>query len=151
MVATFTLPTTTFAAAVAVGDTQVSVSSTSGVVPGVFLFANRESMKVVGILPNGNVSVMRGRDGTATRPHATNETVYVAQGFQLFDTDPQGTLAASTVPLCNPHINVLNGTVWVTVGDDDGADVGARVWQQVTTTQTTGALGVRSLVTTTPS
>ncbi len=142
MLGAFTLATTNFGSAVSASDTLVSLASTSGVSSGVFLFANRELLQVSGIAPNGLVSVLRGKEGTATRAHSTNETVYIAQGYQLFDTDPQGTLAPGAVPLSNPHINVQNGTVWVTFGDDDGPDAGARVWQQVTTVPTTGALGV---------
>ncbi len=152
MLATFTLATTNFASAVSESDTIVNLASTSGIVPGVFLFANREAMKVVGLTGIGNyASVLRGKAATVTRAHSTNETVWIAQGYQLFETDPQGTLSAGAVPLANPHINVMNGTVWVTQGDDDGADVGARTWQQVTTTQSFGALGIRQNVTTTPS
>lgn len=151
MIATFTLPSTTFAASVAEGDNQVNMTSTTSVFPGIFLFANREAMKVVGILPNGNVSVLRGRHGTATRSHATNETVWVAPGYQLFEIDPQGTLGAGAVPFSNPHINVLTGAVWVTVGDDDGPMSGARVWQQVTTTPTQIDPDGRQTVTFTPS
>ncbi len=151
MIATFTLPSTTFAASVAEGDTQVNLTSTTGVFPGIFLFANREALKVTGFMPNGNAAVLRGQNGTATRAHATNETVWVAPGYQLFDIDPQGTLGPKTVPLCNPHINVQSGAVWVTVGDDDGPMVGARVWQQVTTTTSQSDPDGRQTTTFTPS
>ena len=150
MQATYTLATTTFSATVAASDAQVTLGSTSGIVPGVFLFANRELMKVVGCKGPGNTcTVLRGQAGTSTRPHGTSETVYVAEGYQLYDRDPQGLPAESV--LANPHINVLNGLVWVVQGDDVGPGASARSWQQVTTTQAAGALGVRVTTTTTPS
>jgi hypothetical protein len=148
--AIFTLTTTTFTAPVAASDTQVIVASTSGIVPGVFLFANRELFKVVRATGIGNAFVvLRGQEGTHTRDHGTGETIYLAQGYQLFVTDPQG--LPPTVTFANPHINVVSGTVWVVQGDDLGPGTGARSWQPVTTTQTAGALGVRVTTVTTPS
>lgn len=150
MQSTFTLATTTFAAAVTALDTQVNLASTSGIVPGVFLFANRESMQVQYLTGVGNFAkVLRGRDGTETRAHGTGETIYLAQGYQLFQSDPQGLPPAAT--LVNPHINVTNGIVWVVQGDDEGPGTQARSWQPVTSTQTPGALGVRVTTTTTPT
>lgn len=150
MQATFTLSTTGFAATVAKADTQVIVTDTSGVVPGVFLFANREVFKVIGLTGVGNaVSVLRGREGTETRPHGTGETIYIAQGYQLFQSDPQGLPPVAV--LVNPHINVTNGTIWVVQGDDVGPGTDARSWQPVTTTQAPGALGVRVTTSTTPN
>lgn len=152
MLATFTLQTTSFAASVGPSDTLVNLVSMTGVVPGIMFYANREAFKVTALTGIGNnVTVLRGRNGTATRSHSTNETVYVAPGYQFFEVDPQGTLGPGEVPLANPYINILNGTVWVTVGDDAGPDVGARTWQLVTTTPAVGALGVRQNVVTTPS
>lgn len=150
MQSTFTLATTTFAAPVSAGDTQVTLTSTSGIIPGVLLFANRELMKVQFLTGIGNYAVvLRGREGTETRAHGTGETVYLAQGYQLFSSDPQGLPPANT--LVNPHINVLNGIVWVVQGDDEGPGTQARSWQPVTSTQTPGALGVRVTTTTTPT
>lgn len=151
MQATFTLATTGFAANVAASDTQVVLLSTSGIVPGVFLFANRELFKVVGLTGVGNaVSVLRGQEGTPTSAHGTAETVYVAQGYQLFSQDPTGLPGVSAV-LANPYINVVNGTVWVVQGDDVGSGTGARSWQPISTTYSAGALGVRVTTVTTPS
>lgn len=150
MQSTFTLATTTFASSVAASDTQVNLSSTSGITPGVFLFANRELLKVERLTGIGNYAVvLRGADGTETRAHSAAETVYIAQGYQLFDQDPQGLPNPAT--LVNPHINVRNGVVWVVQGDDVGPGTSLRTWQPVTTTQSIGALGVRQNTTTTPS
>lgn len=150
MAATVTLDTTTFANTVAIGDTSVLVASTSGLAPGVRLYADRELMAVVRVTGNGNeVVVLRGRDGTATRRHATNVTVYIGRADQFYEADPIG--APPTVVPVSPLINVFNGAIWIAQGDDDGADSRARVWAQVTTTMVTGALGIRSLVVTTPN
>src|ERR1700680_1198507 len=91
MLATYTLATTNFAAPVAKLDTQVNLVSTTGIVPGIYLFAARELMKVVALTGIGNnVNVLRGRDGTVTESHSPLETVYLAQGYQIFMQDPQG-------------------------------------------------------------
>lgn len=150
MQATFTLATTTFASPIAVSDTQVNLTSTSGIVPGVFLFANRELFKVERLTGIGNlVVVLRGREGTPTGPHGTGETVYIAAGYQLFDQDPTGLPVGAA--FSNPYINIKNGVVWVTQGDDIGPGALARSWQPVTTTQTIGSYGVRVTTVTTPS
>jgi hypothetical protein len=147
---TFTLATTTFASPVLKEDTQVNLTSTSGIAPGVFLYATREAMLVVALTGIGNMAtVLRGREGTETRAHSTTETVYLAQGYQLFDQDPQGVPAAAT--FANPHINVRTGTLWVVQGDDVGPGTAARTWAPITSTQTIGALGVRVTTTTVPS
>jgi hypothetical protein len=148
--ATYTLATTTFAAPVGASDTQVQLGSTSGITPGVFLFANRELMRVDRLTGIGTaVVVVRGQDGTAQVAHGTGETIYVAQGYQLFASDPVGLPGPGI--LSNPHINVANGIVWVVQGDDIGPGTGARSWQPVTTAQSAGALGVRVTSTTTPT
>lgn len=150
MQATVTLSTTRFAANVAAGDTQVNLTSTSGVLPGVFLYANREALRVVGLTGVGNyVSVLRGRDGTATQAHGTAETIYIARGDQLYQSDPTGLPPAAV--LVSPYINVATGVLWTVQGDDEGPGTGARSWQPITTTQTPGALGVRVSTTTTPT
>ena len=150
MQSTFTLATTTFSAPIAASDSLITVASTSGILPGMFLFANREAMRVQYLTGIGNqVVVLRGRDGTETRAHGTGETVYIAQGYQLFDSDPQGLPPANT--LVNPHINIRTGVIWVVQGDDVGPGTQARSWQPVTTTQSAGALGVRVNTVTTPS
>lgn len=150
MQATYTLTTTTFTAPVGASDTQVNLGSTSGITPGVFLFANRELLKVVRLTGIGNMAVvLRGQEGTSSVAHGTGETVYLAQGYQLFAVDPVGLPVGAT--LANPYINVANGIVWAIQGDDIGAGIGARSWQPVTTTQTAGDFGVRVTTTTTPT
>jgi hypothetical protein len=150
MVALFTLATTTFASNVGELDTQVNLTSTTGVVPGIRLFANRECLAVEKLTGVGNYAIVRrGVDGTFNRPHNTQETVYIARPDQLFSTDPVGIPIAGVYS--NPHINVFTGTIWVVQGDDSGPGIYARSWQQVTSTQTAGPLGVRTNTTTTPS
>lgn len=150
MQATTTLATTAFLSTVGASDTQVNLASTSGIVPGVFLYANREAFKVVALTGVGNyVAVLRGRDGTATQPHGTGETVYIARGDQLYQSDPMG-LPPAAIPV-NPYINVLTGALWTVQGDDVGPQANARSWQPITTTQSAGSLGVRVTTTTTPS
>lgn len=150
MLATVTLASTSFASAVGAFDTQVNLASTSGIVPGVRLFANREMLCVERLTGIGNNAVVRrGLDGTGSSAHATNETVYIGSPEQFYDIDPQGVPVTGS-PV-NPYINTRTGVIWVIQGDDVGSGAAARAWQPVTTTQTTGALGVRVTTTTTPS
>lgn len=150
MQATATLATTTFASAVAMNDNQVLLSSTSGIVPGVRLFCNGELLGIIGLTGIGNAAtVLRGIGGTATRRHATNDTVYIGRGDQFFLMDPVGT--PPLVTSVNPHINIANGNIWVIQGDDTGGNTGMRSWQKVTIAQSIGPLGVRVNTTTTPS
>jgi hypothetical protein len=124
--------------------------SVSGIVGGTYLFANREVMRVVGLGPTTNtLSVLRGRDGTVAVTHGTGETVYLAQGYQLFDQDPQGLPVGAT--FVSPYINVRTGDLWAVQGDEVGAGAQARSWQKITTAQTTGDLGIRVDTVTTPS
>ena len=148
--ATVNLASTTFTQPVAAGDTILYLASTSGIFPGVFLFANREAMKVEYISGvNSGVKVRRGVAGTATRVHSPLETVYIALGSQLYEQDPQGVPSAGVY--VSPHINVLNGNVWVPTGDETQDGSQARMWQLVTSSPGAGALGVRVNPVTTPS
>lgn len=148
--ATYTLATTTFSATVAAGDSTIYMRSTSGITPGVRLYANRELMTVDRLTGIGTgVVVLRGQHGTATRTHSTAETVYIGQGDQFFADDPVG--VPPNPPRVSPRINVLTGVAWVVQGDQDGPGANAQTWQPITTTQTRGSLGVRVNTTTTPS
>ena len=148
--ATVNLASTTFKAPVQSGDTILYLNSTSGIVPGVFLFANREAMRVQYVnAVNSGVVVLRGVSGTATRVHSPLETVWIALGSQLYEQDPVG--VPSVGVYVSPHINVINGNVWVPTGDETQDGSQARLWQLVTSAPGAGALGVRVNPVTTPS
>lgn len=150
MQATVTLSTTSFTTAVGATDDVVQVASTAGIAKGLRLFAITECMQVVALTGIGNgVKVLRGCDGTSSQRHATNETVYIARGDQLYANDPMGVPPDN--PLVSPRINVISGNIWVTQGDDVGPGRAARTWQKQTTTQAPGDLGIRVTTTTTPS
>ncbi len=150
MQSTFTLTTTNFSAPFDTDDTLVTVNSLTGIVPGVHLYAGRELMRVQSIVGVGNQIILaRGRDGTAGCQHTPAETVYIGQGYQFYEQDPQG--LPPTAALVNPWINIRSGSIWVIQGDDIGLAMQSRSWQPVTTTQIIGPLGVRVNVTTTPS
>lgn len=148
--ATITLSSTTFAATVQASDSIVSFASTSGIVPGVRLYAD---MELMGVERPHTVSGMwvirRGLQGTATRRHSSAATVYIGRADQFYEQDPKG--APNPEPYVTPHINILTGDVWSMQGDDIGPMADARTWQKVTTAQTIGALGVRVNTVTTPS
>lgn len=148
--ATTTLATTTLLATVERGDTQVLLASLTGIVKGACLWVDRELMCVeyaTGI--NTYVVVRRGIEGTGTRRHGSNSTVYIGRGDQFYVMDPLGLPADA--PVVTPYINLVTGVAWAVQGDDTGPGADGRSWQPITTSQSIGALGVRVNTTTTPS
>jgi len=141
MPATYTLGTTTFAAPVGKFDTQVKVASTSGLTPGMRLFADRELMRVVSLGVSTLVNVQRGVDSTQAERHGTEVTVYSGSGEQFFDYDPVGQPRPDL--LVSPHINIKTGDVWFAQGD--GTVEGQRWWEKQTVTHSVGDLGVREV------
>ena len=139
MPATYTLSTTTFAVPVGKSDTQVKVASTSGLTPGMRLFADRELMQVVSLDVSSLVNVRRGVDGTKAERHGTEVTVWTGTGDQFFSLDPEGQPRPDL--LVSPHINVRTGDVWFAQGD--GIEGGQRWWQKQAIEHSVGDLGVR--------
>lgn len=138
MAATYTLSTTVFSVPVGKSDTQVKLASTSGLTPGMRLFADRELMRVVSLGVSSLVNVQRGVDGTQAERHGTEVTVYTGSGEQFFTYDPTGQPRPDL--LVSPHINIRTGDVWFAQGD--GAVNGRRWWQKQTIDHTVGDLGV---------
>lgn len=150
MQATVSLSTTGLAADVSASDTLWTLTSTSGVAPGVLLYASRELVAVDRLTGIGNqVIVRRGVEGTVSSPHTTADTFYIGTGVQFFSQDPAG-LPPNPIPVF-PYINVLNGVLWTSQGDDTGPNQQGRTWQPITTSQSIGPLGVRVNTTTVPS
>lgn len=142
MAATVTLTQTTLLAPCGANDTAVTLSSTSGVLPGVRLFMDRELLTVVNVGIGTTVNVLRGVDGTASAPHAGASVVTIGRGDQFYDSDPVGMPPAS--PAVSPWINIRTGVNWLAQGDEDGPGVNARFWQAIVNTPSAGALGVRA-------
>lgn len=138
-----TLSTTSFSAPVGKFDSQVKVASTSGLTPGMRLFADRELMQVVSLDVSTLVNVRRGIDGTSAERHGTDVTVYTGTGDQFYAHDPVGRPREDL--LVSPHINIRTGDVWFAQGD--GTATGERWWQKQSIGHGVGPLGVR---TTTP-
>lgn len=148
--ATVTLSSTTFSQTVEPGDSKVIFASTSGLSPGVCVFADRELMRIERLTGLGNEAVVRrGIDGTVSSRHATNATVYIGRGDQFYHQDPMG--LPPIVMLVYPYINVRTGVLWVAQGDEDGPGNAARIWAPVTVAMAAGALGVSTVTVTTPS
>ena len=143
MSALATLATTTLAAAVSSSESRVSLTSTSGVVPGVCLYCEQELMTVDRLDGNGVAIVQRGEDGTAARAHTSLAPVTIGRGDQFYQTNPFG--AAPAVQLVSPWINVLTGEQWTAQGDETGLSPNLW-WARTEYTHTVGALGVRSSV-----
>lgn len=145
MPATVTLSTTTLADSVTSSPNLVKLTSTSGVIPGMRLYVDRELMAVISLDVDPWVKVQRGVDGTHASRHSSTATVTIGRADQFYTTDPQG--ASPSEFMVSPHINVLNGNVWLAQGDaapTAGAPV-YRWWQNVTTTYGVGPLGVRQI------
>lgn len=142
MAATVTLSTTSLALECSARDIAIQLASTTGIVPGLFLYLQGELMRVRSLGLSGAVNVERGQDGTTGSPHSAAAAVYVGRGDQFYEQDPIGRpfLAVAVTP----YINVRNGTLWIPQGDEVGPSRMARYWQNVTTTYGIGALGIRT-------
>jgi len=142
MTATVTLSTTTLTNGIGPRDRDILLDSNSGVRTGLFLFLDRELMKVERILDNGLVRVSRGQGGTASTQHSSSAVVTIGSGTQFYTQDPVGSpLEATEVA---PWINVKNGKVWHAQGDAQPEGLTFRWWQEATTTYSAGALGIRA-------
>jgi len=146
MAALATLTTTTLVNPVSSSESMLILTSVTGIVPDLYLYADRELMKVtsIGITSTAGtqVYVRRGADGTAGAPHHSGALVTIGRGDQFYMTNPVG--AATASPLVNPWINVLTGEQWTVQGDD-----AAPYWARTEYVHTVGAFGVRSSVATT--
>jgi hypothetical protein len=139
MPATVTLSTTTLSEGVSASAGEVKLGSTTGVLPEMRLWMDRELMSVIKLGLGTSVKVIRGVDGTAAAPHSSNITVTIGKAHEFYASDPVGAPAVE-IPV-SPYINALTGDKWVAQGD---ARPGARRWwQKVTTTYSRGALGRR--------
>jgi hypothetical protein len=143
MAATVTLATTTLTFGVGPSDTRIAVASTSGMVPGIRLWLDRELMTFLRLDVTPWVLVARGADGTASAPHSSTTTITLGRADQFYSVDPVG--APDATVLVQPYINVVNGTVWYPYGDETAPAY--RWWQQQTTTYGIGPLGERSSTT----
>jgi len=142
MSATVTLSTTTLGSQAKAGESEIKVASTTGLVPGVRLFVDRELMSVVGLLVDPWVKVLRGVDGTAASVHSTGATVTIGDADQFYASDPTGS-PPEVIPV-SPYINVTTGDFWFAQGDELPVGETNRWWQKQATTRTTGFLGVRT-------
>src|SRR6266403_300156 len=121
------LTQTTLAAAVdAVSNTIRVASCTNIPSPGgggdnqTILMVNNEAMTVTAVSPDapatpsgaGQVSVVRGTNGTRSAAHVTASTVMLGRPNQFFVTDPSGAVAAADVPVI-PRINVPTSNQWL--------------------------------------
>jgi hypothetical protein len=139
-----TLASTTLNRPVSASDTVLLLASRDGVLVGKRLVADGESMIVRDVsLPSTFVTVSRGADGTGGVAHANGATVWVAEGYQLYDRDPFG--LAPTEVLVSPWLNIKDWGVFFAQGDAAGPGNQARWWQKQEPTYGQGALGVRTV------
>lgn len=136
-----TLASVTLARPIGRDDSEVFLSSLSGLKPGQRLYVDRESMEFIRDLGD-RALVGRGRDGTGAATHANGSVVWVANPNELYEYDPQG--LPPTELLVSPWINVRTGDVFFAQGDAVGAGASTiqRHWVKQITTWTPGALGI---------
>jgi hypothetical protein len=135
MPATVTLSTTTLGPRVGASGRSVQVASTSGLIPGIWLFCDGELMSVVRLGVGTDVTVLRGQGGTRATEHASGATIYIGRPDQFYSSDPVGR-PPDAIPV-DPHINAANGAVWFATGAGD-----TRRWERQVATTTAGPLGV---------
>jgi hypothetical protein len=148
--ATDTLATVTLNATVVASERHWTLSSTSGISPGVRLYVGQElaAVEQVDQPVSGVVVVRRGVDGTIATAHPSGSTLYVGRGDQFYQSDPMGT---PPNPIrVYPYINAISGVLWGVTGDEAGPNTAARVWTAITSVPGVGPLGVRTITTTTP-
>lgn len=145
MPATVTLATATLTYSIDSAADEVTLSSAAGILAGTRLWISSggrgELMRAISANTTTNkVKVIRGVDGTASSPHTSSDVVTIGRADQFYGIDPMGDPPAS-IPV-SPYINVIRGKVWLAQGDPlpDGST--ARWWQEVTSTYSTGSLGI---------
>lgn len=78
------LSSTTLSAAIAIGDKNFTVASTTGISAGTtFLVVRNEVMKVQEVPVSGQVAVLRGYSGTFARAHPSGAVVYFGTADQF--------------------------------------------------------------------
>ncbi len=95
MPATETLASTTLSASLGASGGRVSLASMAGILPGMRLYVEGELMAV--ILCNGECSVTRGVDGTASVAHTSGATVYFGRADQFYQGPPMGAPPAAVL------------------------------------------------------
>ncbi len=142
MAALATLNSTSLVTPAGSSDSAVQLLSTSGVTPGLRLYADQELMAVVSLGLGTWVNVQRGVDGTAGQAHASGTApVYIGRADQFYSSNPVG--APPTEVLVTPWINVMTGEQWTPQGDETGPNV-ARWWAKTEYTHSVGAFGNRT-------
>ena len=142
MAATVTLATTTLTTGLNPSETVICVADLAGIRPGLYLFAGRELMVVRSTGPSLCVKVGRGVAGTAATDHSSSEVVTIGTPDQFYQSDPVGRPSEATQVA--PWINAKNGKVWYAQGDAQPTGLTFRWWQDVTTSYSIGALGIRA-------
>jgi hypothetical protein len=142
MPATVTLSTATLTYAVGSNDRSVIVSSTTGILPGMRLYADGELMTVESLGVSPSVNVRRGTDNTSATSHASGVSLYIGRGDQFYTRDPVG--SPSPAIAVSPWINAPAGKIWWRQGDATGASAAGAWWQLQVPTYAVGALGVRT-------
>lgn len=109
-----TLNSTTFSAAITGGPGVVPqqiipLASTSNIAVGDVMFADAEAMLVNTITPN--VTVTRGYNGTAARPHASGAAVWTGPAARYYSYEVIGSCTAGN-ELYLPHIVQTTGNVY---------------------------------------
>lgn len=142
MPAVVTLSTTTLTNGIGPGTGEIKLASVSGIYPGYCLWIDRELFKVNSLPGGTRVKVTRGWEGTAGSDHSSSATVYIGKPEYFYSTDPVG--APPVITQVAPYINVISGRMFYAQGDANPSAQNNRWWEEIETTHSTGALGVRT-------
>jgi hypothetical protein len=148
MPATVTLSSTTLLPQVGASDNLLTLTSTSGIYPGMRLFIDQELMGVTGFGVGTQVTVTRGLEGTSGAIHNSGAIVWIGTPEQFYSRDPVGRPPIAT-PVA-PWINVRNGNVWFAQGDATPIGAATRWWQLATSTYENLPFGP-TVITTSPT
>jgi len=106
--------TTLSAAVTSSAINRVSLASTTNIVAGTVLFADKEELVVSTLLGGGAVQVQRGAAGTRASLHVSGQSVLVGPAAAFQVKDPQGLCTAGQREFqYGTAINVVNGLRFV--------------------------------------
>lgn len=115
------LTTTTLAAAVAVNDTSLTVTSATGFSAGYIIQLDQEMLQVAKSYVSGtSIPVLRGQGGTATAAHVNKANITVGLASDFSNPTPQAIVAKSVLRPVTEVTVSATGSLTLPV---DGSDV----------------------------
>jgi len=121
---------TTLALPVSVTDSQVVLASGTGVLPGMLLYFDRETMQIASVF-GATVQVYRGIQNTNVLAHSAGVPAYFGTADQFFSSDPKGACSANAaLTFVRPQTGdtfTCTANSWLKVGTSGGSVTAANV------------------------